>query len=245
MTPGSLRRWWPLAAVVLLLALAAVAAAHSSPQLERVNRPDTALDGAEFEQREAESVEQPGDAVDTEPTRVPGWLITTAVVIGGALVAVLLGVMVWNLARDLTRRRRSGRMPPPALAPPGATADEVVAALDAGLDDLSDADRDPRRAVIACWLRLEQAAAAAGTPRQAADTPTDLVTRLLRGHHVSADVLAGFAHVYREARYATHSVDERMRGQARAALQRLRGELTSSGHGMSRESAAVMEGRAL
>jgi hypothetical protein len=226
MTRGLLRSWWPLIAVALLLALTAVAAAHSSPQVERLNRPDNSQEGPDFEERKARPVEQPGDFVDTEPTRIPGWLITAAVVIGVALIAVLLGVMVFYLGRDLTRRRRKGRMPP-ALARPGATADEVVAALDAGLDDLSDADRDPRRAVIACWLRLEQAAAAAGTPRQAADTPTDLVTRLLSGHHVSADVLAGFANVYREARYATHTVDERMRGQARAALQRLRGELTA------------------
>ena len=45
--------------------------------------------------------------------------------------------------------------------------------------------------------------------------------------NASADVLDGFAHVYREARYATHPVDERTRDQARAALRRLRGELTS------------------
>jgi hypothetical protein len=31
-----LRRWWPLAAVVVLLGVAALAATHSSPQLERV-----------------------------------------------------------------------------------------------------------------------------------------------------------------------------------------------------------------
>ena len=71
-------------------------------------------------------------------------------------------------------------------------------------------------------------------PRRAGDTPTDLVSRLLRGDPAvgvpaiaSADVLDGFAHFYREARYATHTVDERMRDQARAALRRLRGELTT------------------
>jgi len=31
--------------------------------------------------------------------------------------------------------------------------------------------------------------------------------------------------VYREARYATHAVDDRMRAQARSALQRLRADL--------------------
>jgi hypothetical protein len=82
--------------------------------------------------------------------------------------------------------------------------------------------------VIACWLRLEQAAAAAGTPRQVGDSPTDLVARLLHAHQISADVLAALANVYREARYATHAVDDRMRAQARSALQRIRTELTSS-----------------
>jgi len=102
-----------------------------------------------------------------------------------------------------------------------------VAALDAGLDDLSDADRDPRRAVIACWVRLEQAAAEAGTPRRSGDTSTDLVFRLLRAHQVDRGVLDQFAEIYREARYATHPVEEHMRTQAQAALRQLRGQLTA------------------
>ena len=74
-------------------------------------------------------------------------------------------------------------MAPPRPTPPAtATAEDVVAALDAGLADLSDTDADPRRAVIACWVRLEQAAAAAGTPAQPGDSPTDLVARLLHEH---------------------------------------------------------------
>jgi hypothetical protein len=81
--------------------------------------------------------------------------------------------------------------------------------------------------VIACWVRLEEAAAAAGTPRQPGDTPTDLVTRLLAEHRVSAALLARLAQVYRRARYATHSVDESMRGDARDALQRLRADLAA------------------
>ncbi|MFC0526293.1 DUF4129 domain-containing protein [Phytohabitans kaempferiae] len=227
MTLGSLRRWWPLAAVVLLLALAAVAAAHSSPQIGRVNeQSEESGPGPELERHEVQVTEQPGDFVDTDPAEVPSWLGTAAVVIGVVVLAVLLGLMVWSFARDIARRRGRGKMPPRELRRT-ASAEEVVAALDAGLIDLSDTDLDPRRAVIACWLRLEQAAAAAGTPRQVADTPTDLVTRLLGEHNVSADVLASFADVYREARYATRAVDEQMREHARSALQRLRAELTA------------------
>jgi hypothetical protein len=79
--------------------------------------------------------------------------------------------------------------------------------------------------VIACWVRLEQAAAAAGTARLPGDSPTDLVGRLLREQRVDAGVLAALLAVYREARYATHTVDDRMRAQAVSALQRLRVDL--------------------
>ncbi len=103
----------------------------------------------------------------------------------------------------------------------------MVAALDAGLADLSDTDRDPRRAVIACWVRLEQAAATAGTPRRPDDTATDLVGRVLREQRVDPEVLASFAQVYRVARYAGSAVDEHMRAQAQAALRRLRADLTA------------------
>jgi hypothetical protein len=80
--------------------------------------------------------------------------------------------------------------------------------------------------VIACWVRLEEAAAAAGTPREPGDTPSELVLRLLGEHQVSAPVLYQLAEVYRLARYATHTVDTTMRDHARAALGQLRDELT-------------------
>jgi Domain of unknown function (DUF4129) len=223
-----LRKWWPLAGVAVLLTLAALAAAHSSVRLGRVESPTgPAPSLAEPERIQVDPTETAEPLGQAPSVSVPPWLVKAVVVIGILLLAVLIGMMVWVLARDLVKKRRMRAMPARRERPVQASAQDVVAALDAGLVDLSDADSDPRRAVIACWLRLEQAAAAAGTPRQPTDTPTDLVTRLLAGHHISADVLAHFADVYREARYATHTVDERMRTQARQALQRLRAELTA------------------
>ncbi|HYN93186.1 MAG TPA: DUF4129 domain-containing protein [Pilimelia sp.] len=224
----ALRRWWPLAVVAALLAAATVAAAHSAPQLDRVPRaevtgqqPETAHRG---EQRrdgegtpEAQLVEEGGALL--------GWLATATrtACAGASVLALLLGLVV--LGRDMLRRRRRPAAPGPPAAPDTAL---VVAALDAGLEDLSDDDGDPRRAVIACWLRLEEAAEAAGMPRHLDDTSTALVSRLLgAGGVVSAGVLADFAEVYRVARYATHTVDEGMRERARSALHRLRAELTA------------------
>ena len=223
---AALRRWWPLAAVLGLLFLAALAATRSAPQLERINRdeptpePPPLLPPAPAATAAGES--PPGVA---EPaTGLPDWVGTAAVVVLTVAGLVLVALVVWAIVRDQARRRARGPVRTAVRQEPN-TAEDLVAALDAGLEELSDTDRDPRRAVIACWVRLEQAAAAAGTARLPGDSPTDLVGRLLREQRVDAGVLAALLEVYRQARYATHTVDDQMRAQAVSALQRLRFDL--------------------
>lgn len=232
-----LRRWWPVAAVAVLLATAALAASRSSLGASRVPPP---VESVPFipEYPTAEPVPsiavEPRDTVESTGAAVPGWIVTAVLVLLGLAVLGVFGWLLWTLVRGVLRRTTRAL---PAARPhrdAEGTAREVAAALDAGLIDLDDDATDPRTAVIACWVRLEEAAAGAGVSRLPGDTPTDLVIRLLRGDEsagvpaiASADVLADFAHVYREARYATRTVDERTRDQARAALRRLRGELTA------------------
>lgn len=222
---AALRRWWPLAAVLGLLFLAALAATRSEPQLQRINpaaeptaEPAPLLPPAPLETSAG------GAGPAATPAGLPDWVGTAALVVLGIAGLVLVALVAWAIVRDRARRgARSSDRAPVAAEP--RTAEELVAALDAGLEELSDTDRDPRRAVIACWVRLEQAAAAAGTRRHAGDSPTDLVGRLLREQWVDAQVLAALLEVYRQARYATHTVDDQMRTQARSALQRLRADL--------------------
>ncbi|MGB2568299.1 DUF4129 domain-containing protein [Micromonospora citrea] len=234
---GVLRRWWPVAVVVLLLAAAALAAGNSSIGASRI--PPVADNIPYVPDYPAG---EPAPSIPVEPRTgaertqadVPQWIATVAIVLLGLAILAALGYLTWTLLRGALRRRTRAVPVARARRTAEGTAREVVAALDAGLVELDDTDTDPRTAVIACWVRLEEAATEAGVPRRTGDTPTDLVTRLLRGDPAagvpaiaSADVLAEFAHVYREARYATHTVDARMRDQARAALRRLRGELAA------------------
>jgi hypothetical protein len=229
---AALRRWWPFAVVAALLGLAALAAGHSSLEVGRVEA-QVGSAVAPAQEDFSEPIDptfspQPEEEVAAaETSELPGWFMPLAAGLCAAVVLVIVGLVVWTLLRDVLRKRRQKVVFRDETRLPAAAAQDVVAALDAGLVDLSDSDADPRRAVIACWLRLEQAAAAAGTPKQIGDSPTDLVSRLLHAHAVSADVLAALADVYREARYATHTVDDRMRVQARSALQRIRTELTA------------------
>jgi Domain of unknown function (DUF4129) len=225
------RRWTPLFAVAALLVLGVITAALSSPSVTKVpvptdrgNAPTAAASAAQT----ADTAPRNATGAGASGTHLPGWVDAVVVGLCLAVVAVVIGVLIWYVFRDGFRVRSAPLVahPGPAEQPVATRTEEVVAALDAGLDRLSDQDTDPRRAVIACWVRLEEAAAGAGTPRHPGDTSTDLVARLLGAHQVSRPVLDEFAAVYREARYATHVVDEQMRAAAVRSLGHLRAELT-------------------
>ncbi len=220
------RRWWPLAAVLALLFVTSLAATRSAPQLDQITPEDTApTSDAPLLPTAAPTVTTGAKQPPEAASGLPDWVGTVAIFLLGILALVVLGIVTFAVLRDQSRRRARKKGVATHRRDQGRTAEELVAALDAGIEELSDADRDPRRAVIACWVRLEQAAAAAGTPRHPGDSPTDLVGRLLREQRVDAQVLAALLDVYRQARYATHTVDNEMRQQARSALERLRADL--------------------
>ncbi len=159
------------------------------------------------------------------------WLVAA----GSVLVAVLLLIALLLAVRALLGRPtgilRRDRGAAAAATPDAADApdDELRRRLRgevvAGLEDL-DESGDPRRAVIACWLRLERAAAAAGTPRRAAETPGDLVARVLAEQRVTPAGLERLTALYREARYSRHELDDDVRRSARAALEDVRRDLS-------------------
>ncbi len=222
-----LGRWIPVATVVALLGAAMLAAVFANPTFESRSGP-----AAPFEAPSPSPLmpSMPADArsslMPEEPGTVfPSWVGTLITALCAAVgVALVLGLL-WLMLRDRLMVRKAVPKVADAEELHRRLQERVRAAVDEGLADLDVADRDPRRAVIACWVRLEAAAAAAGTEREPGDTSTELVERLLAEHAVTASVLAGFAAVYREARFATHVVDETMREQARAALRQVRDEL--------------------
>jgi Domain of unknown function (DUF4129) len=220
------RQWIPLITVVVLLGAAMITAIHAPLPLEPVptSRP-TGQPPAPAEATPEPFEPMPTTSAPQSDPVLPAWVGTLLTVLCGAAVIALVIALLWLVLRDRLLERKS--------VPEVADAEEVRrlvrerlrAAVDEGLSDLDVADADPRRAVIACWARLEAAAAAAGTQREPGDTSTELVERLLAEHAITPGVLAGFAAVYREARFAPHVIDARMREQARAALRQVRDEL--------------------
>jgi Domain of unknown function (DUF4129) len=230
----ALRRIWPLIAVGVLLGAAALASSLSATQLRHSSHPLLKPPaGGLPSPRLSPLVARggPSPLARDEKTIQLGWLSGVLEALCVLAVLVIVGVLVFLVLRGSLESRKARLRVDAAQPPAAARREDVIAAVDAGLSDLDADERDPRRAVIACWVRLEQAAAAAGTPREPGDSPTDLVLRLLATHQVSAQVLYPLADVYRLARYATHVVDSGMRDQARAALRQLRAELTTSRSG--------------
>lgn len=137
-----------------------------------------------------------------------------------SLLAITLLVILYYLLKSLLRKIE----PPAPSAARGSglefesEPEPLRAAVRAGLAELDEGD-DPRSAVIACWLRLEHAVAAAGSPPLEADTPEELVARLPETYDGTA--LLELKQVYHLARYAPHEVREEQRASARRALRRL------------------------
>jgi hypothetical protein len=224
-----MRRWWAPGAVAAVLVAAWFAAWYSSVSVKK-------LPGVQLEQPPALEPSEPpapsviqggsGDTGTGTSLRVVLYVLLGILILGLVAVVGYL-VRLWLRSLDRTKPRllvRRDRPDAPALRGDEA---EMLAAVDAGLAELTDTDGDPRRAVIACWVRLERAAAAAGTPRAPGDSPTDLVARLLGAHQVSRQVLSALARVYREARFTTHPIDQQMRRTALDALSQVRTELAS------------------
>jgi uncharacterized protein DUF4129 len=107
---------------------------------------------------------------------------------------------------------------------------ELMHALDEVLGDTLDdlrAERDPRKAVIGAYARMERLFAAHQVPREEAETPQQYVQRVLARLQVSSFAVRRLTELYERARFSPHTVDAGMKDDAIAALEGLRAELNA------------------
>jgi hypothetical protein len=160
---------------------------------------------------------------------VPEW-IGTIIMLLAIIAAVLVGVgvvlLLALLVRWLLQFLRQLRWPEAEQEDDDwerVAAEKLTEAVDSGLVRIGTGDAAD--AIIACWVALEAAAAAAGVPRREAETPSEFTVRVLALGNVSAVELGVLADLYREARFSAHRITEAARDRARSALERLRDEL--------------------
>src|SRR4029079_7227595 len=87
---------------------------------------------------------------------------------------------------------------------------------------------NPRKAIVACWMQLERDAAAAGLPRDAAETSAEYVERVVAASSVDPAPVGERASLYGEPRFSRHELRDDHRTRALAALNRVAAVLRSS-----------------
>ena len=119
-------------------------------------------------------------------------------------------------------------------------AEALSDVLEETLDDLR-AERDPRRAVIAAYARLERAVGAYGLPRRPAEAPLEYLARMLVELSVSRPAVRRLTQLFERAKFSQHEVGLEMKEQAIAALQQVQDELRAAELAARIERAAALE----
>jgi hypothetical protein len=139
-------------------------------------------------------------------------------------VLVVVGMVAVGLGAAFLALRRQ------ELASPtedDSMAAEIAAVLDDTLDDLR-AERDPRRAIIAAYARLERVFAAHRLPRRLQETPGEFLSRVGPELELGQDSLGRLTDLFTRAKFSTHEVDARMKEEAIEALSTVRDELVAA-----------------
>jgi hypothetical protein len=132
---------------------------------------------------------------------------------GAVGVAGAFGYGAWR-----TRIRRR-----PGVGPRRPPTADPAAAVDDALDAL-DRETDPRRAIIAAYVRMERALDRAGLGRREHEVPREYLARVTGALRGDARAARRLTALYEEARFSVHPMDEGMRADAVEALRALRAE---------------------
>lgn len=150
---------------------------------------------------------------DGAPGGTPGTLV--AAVAGGALVTLIMAAAAVAIA---VRRSRRG------VHAPIEEEDAVVLALDESLADLRR-ERDVRRAVIACYARMERALAHSGSARRPQEAPFEYLARILGGVAGAGPAVRALTELFERAKFSVEPMGTTEKERAIAALEELRMEV--------------------
>jgi hypothetical protein len=137
------------------------------------------------------------------------WL--AALVVGGALGGYLM-------------YRRSRK---PRSSERRELAEQLEVVLSETLEDL-ELERDPRRAVIRAYARMETVLAAHGLPRHPSEAPLEYLARVLRELQVRAAAAHALTELFERAKFSQHEIDLAMKDEAIAALATVRDDLKAA-----------------
>lgn len=152
----------------------------------------------------------PSQAARSERDPEFQWWLAGLVGVAGA------GAYLWY-------RRKPRPAPRPGPEREGL-AERLELVLTETLDDLL-AERDPRRAVIRAYARMEAILASHGLPRAAHEAPLEYLARILRELLVRAEAAHALTELFERAKFSRHEIDAAMKAEAIAALVTVRDDL--------------------
>jgi Domain of unknown function (DUF4129) len=148
--------------------------------------------------------------------------------LGPILYGLLVLVLVAAVAISLWWASRLRHLALPARLPAAEMdAEELREAVESGRLALAELD-DARAAIIACYLAMERSLADRGAARGVADTPDELLARVVSAGIVRGTAARRLTDLFYEARFSTHPLGPRQRDAASAALDELAAELAAS-----------------
>jgi hypothetical protein len=160
-----------------------------------------------------------GQTTETQSAPPPFRVDWAPVAVVTTASAVVLGVFVLS-----HRRRRSG--------PGSSTSAERVSTQvrHAIVDSIADlrAERDARRAVIAAYARMEHDLSGVGIPRRPSETAPEYLDRVLTRVDVSPEAAGRLTRLFERAKFGGATVDDQMKGDALACLERVAAEVGGS-----------------
>jgi Domain of unknown function (DUF4129) len=100
----------------------------------------------------------------------------------------------------------------------------LAAVLSETLDDLRR-ERDPRKAVIGAYVKMERTLAARGFPRRESEAPLEYLGRILGIVEGSGHSARRLTRLFERARFSPHEIDQKMKDDAIESLVGLRAQL--------------------
>jgi hypothetical protein len=188
----------------------AIASLGTRVEWPAITQPEPEAPFVEGRAREETAARTQTDSSERNSQRVRlRWEVFVAA--GGVL---LLGFGIYAARRRSDARRHLQ----------GRAASALSAAVDDSLDDLS-AERDPRRAVIAAYARMERALAGQGLPRRRSEAPLEYLGRVLAALRVRSSAVLALTELFERAKFSRHEIDAEMKDEAIGALVAVRNDL--------------------
>jgi Domain of unknown function (DUF4129) len=154
-----------------------------------------------------------------------------------ALLALVLLAAIVTCVLIILRRVPAGSAGD-SFALPDDDDDSLRDAIESGRRALRSFD-DAQAAIIACYVAMEASLAAAGTAREAAETPDELLARAVISGLLHGPAAARLTALFYEARYSSHALPQTARDDAVAALDTISAELARRDEGSQLSGAAA------